>query len=73
MIYLCEAHTVQSIGVMFMPSGVIVIGIVTEIETVIGRGIVIVVVKGSDVTPAVLMMKKNVARSHDAKAWWPCS
>ena len=58
---------------MIMPSGVIVIGsgIVTEIESGIGTGIatVIVVVKENVVTLVALMMKRNAARSHDARVW----
>ena len=66
-------HTVHSNDVMIMPSGVIVIGsgIVTEIESEIGTGIAIeiVAVKENVVTPVALMMKRNAARSHDAKVW----
>lgn len=67
------SHTVHSNDVMIMPSGVIVIGsgIVTEIESEIGTGIAIeiVAVKENVVTPVALMMKRNAARSHDAKVW----
>ena len=71
--YYNKAHTVHSNDVMIMPSGVIVIGsgIVTEIESGIGTGIatVIVVVKENVVTLVALMMKRNAARSHDARVW----
>ena len=67
------SHTVHSNDVMIIPSGVIVIGsgIVTEIENVIGTGIAIeiVAVKENVVTPVALMMKRNAARSHDARVW----
>ena len=72
---ITTSHTVHSNDVMIIPSGVIVIGsgIVTEIESGsgIGTGIVIeiVAVKENVVTPVALMMKRNAARSHDARVW----
>ena len=72
---ITKPHTVHSNDVMIMPSGVIVIGsgIVTEIESGSGIGtgiaIEIVAVKENVVTPVALMMKRNAARSHDARVW----
>lgn len=67
--YLC---IVQVTNAITFPSGAIVIVIGTEtvkgIETGIGTETGIVVVKGNAVTLVALMMKMNVARSHDAKA-----